>query len=256
MIMPVEIPTADRCYLIPLFQNCPYDRVLIDSVLEGRFGRAYADSASNPSVVRLDSGAFTMLGGKSTAMGVKDLLRLAPIRYVTPQTAEWRRILQDEFGSRLTVLPFTDFSTVDLDPARLMGLIWSLPPGFELKRLDQSLAEQLPADIGNKYFFENFHSIHDFLERGIGYCIVHQNKIVCAATSMAASQGAIDIEIETVADYRKQGLATVVGAQLVAHCLKQGIEPRWLAANEASERLAFKLGFARGDSYETLEIQD
>ena len=255
MTMPVELQVADRHRLIALFENCPYDRVLIDSVLEGHFGRAYADSPTNPAVARLDSGEFTMLGGNPNATGVKDLLHLAPIGYVTPQTAEWRDTLQSEFGTHLRTLPFTDLSAVALDRAHLVRLTGALPALFELKRIDRALAEQLPADMGNEYCFENFGSIDDFLGRGIGYCILGRNKIVSAATSFAQSRRAIDIEIETVAGYRKQGLATVVGAQLVAHCLERGIEPCWLAANAASERLAVRLGYIRGDCYETYAIQ-
>ena len=45
--MPVEIEAGDRDVLGPLFENCPYDRVLIDSVLEGYFGSAWADSCSS-----------------------------------------------------------------------------------------------------------------------------------------------------------------------------------------------------------------
>jgi hypothetical protein len=122
MMMLVEIRAADRQRLTALFQSCPYDRVLINSVLEGHFGRAYADSAASPTAARLDSGAFTMLGGNPTAAGVKDLLRLAPISYVTPQTAGWRRTLQDEFGARMAALPFRDFSAVALDRAHLRVL--------------------------------------------------------------------------------------------------------------------------------------
>jgi GNAT superfamily N-acetyltransferase len=254
MTMPVEIQAAGRQRLTALFQDCPYDRGLIDSVLEGHFGRAYADSVASPTVARLDSGTFTMLGGDPTAAAVQDLLRLAPISYVTPQTAGWRRTLQDAFGAQMTPLPFRDFSTAALDRAHLARWIGTLPPVFELKRVDRALAEQLPSDLGNGYFFENFHSIDDFLGRGRGYCVLYRNRIVSAATSMAASRRAIDIEIETAPDYRKQGLATVVGAQLVACCLERGVEPRWLAANAASERLALKLGYVRGDRYETLAI--
>jgi len=255
MTMPVEIPVADRHRLSPLFENCRYDRVLIDSVLEGYFGRACADSSAHPAAARLDSGEFTMLGGNPNEAGVKDLLRSAPIGYVTPQTAEWRHTLQDEFGTDLRALPFVQLSAVDLDQAHLVRLTGALPALFELKRIDRALAEQLPTDIGNEYCFENFNSIDDFLERGIGYCVLWCNKIVSAATSFAQSRRAIDIEIETVAGYRKQGLATVVGAQLVAHCLERGIEPCWLAANAASERLAVRLGYIRGDCYETYAIQ-
>ena len=255
MTMPVELQIADRHRLIALFENCPYDRVLIDSVLEGYFGRAHADSPVNPAAARLDSGAFTILGGNPNAAGVKDLLHLAPIGYVTPQTDEWRHTLQDEFGTHVRTLAFVEFSAVALDRAHLARLTGTLPAPFELKRIDRALAEQLPTDMGNEYFFENFHSIDDFLGRGIGYCILRRNKIVSAATSMAQSRRAIDIEIETVAGYQKQGLATVVGAQIAAYCLERGIEPCWLAANAASERLALRLGYVRGDRYETLEIQ-
>jgi len=255
MTTPVEIEAANRYSLTPLFENCQYDRVLIDSVLEGYFGNAYADSVRQPTVARLDSGAFTLLGGNPLAAGVKDLLRLAPIGYVTPQTDEWRRILQDKLGAGMTALPFTDFSPVALDPTHLARLIRTVPPTFELKRIDKPLAEQLPSDLCNTYFVENFHSVEDFLGRGIGYCLVHQNKIVSAATSMAQSSKAIDIEIVTAPDFRKQGLATVVGAKLVAHCLEQKIEPRWLAANDVSEKLALKLGYVRGETYETFAIQ-
>ena len=196
-----------------------------------------------------------MLGGNPNAAGVKELLHLAPIAYVTPQTAEWRRTLQDEFGAHLGVLPFTELSAAPVDRAHLVRLAGALPAPFELKRIDRALAVQLPTDVGNEYCFDNFHSIDDFLGRGIGYCILCRNKIVSAATSFARSRRAIDIEIETVAGYRKQGLATVAGAQLVAHCLERGIEPCWLAANAASERLAVRLGYIRGDCYETYAIQ-
>ncbi len=156
--------------------------------------------------------------------------------------------------SLISILPFTDFSSVSLDRIHLARLIGALPPVFELKRIDKTLAERLPDDMENEYFCENFHSIDDFLERGIGYCVLHQGKITSAATSMAQSQRAIDIEIETSAGFRRQGLGTVVGAKLVAHCLERGIEPCWLAANPESERLALKLGYVRGEKYETLAI--
>lgn len=251
----VEVKAADRGILVPLFRDCRYNRVLIDSVLEGNSGSAYADSAGRPTVARLDSGAFTMLGGDAAAAGARDLLRRAPISYVTPQDDAWQSLLQSEFGTRVSVLPFTSFSTQSLDPARLARLMEAIPPTFELKRIDKPLAERVPADVGNEYFFENFQSVDDFLERGIGFCILHQDRAVSAATSMARSSKAIDIEIETVHDFRKLGLGTAVGARLVSHCVEHRIEPHWLAANAASEKLALRLGFARGETYDTYAIQ-
>jgi len=196
-----------------------------------------------------------MLGGNPKASGTKDLFQIAPIFYVTPQNEAWRRVLESEFSTRIAILPFTDFSSVALDPSYLARLVQAIHPDFELKRLDKRLAEQLPLDIGNEFFFENFQSVEDFLSRGIGYCITHRGRIVSAATSMAKSRTAMDIEIETTTDYQRQGLGTVVGAKLVLQCLEQRVEPRWLAANIASEKLAMKLGFVRGETYQTYEMR-
>lgn len=254
--MPLEeIDAPNRKILVPLFQNCAYDQVLIGSVLEGNFGRAFADSASQPTTARLDSGAFTMLGGNPLAACVRDLLSLAPIEYVTPQNERWRQLLQGEFGNRITPLTFVNFSPVTLHPAHLASLSRGLPDGLEHKRIDQSLAERLAGDTGNDNFMENYNSIRDFLERGVGFCILFGSKIVSAASAMAQCRNAIDIEIETQPDFQKRGLGTVVGAKLVFHCLERGIKPHWLAANAVSEKLALKLGFTPGESYETFTIK-
>ncbi|MBC8492263.1 MAG: GNAT family N-acetyltransferase [Chloroflexi bacterium] len=251
----VEIGVTERSVLAPLFERNKYDRVLIDSVLEGHFGVSYADSGVKPSVARLDSGAFTMLGGNPNSATLRALLQHSPIHYVTPESDEWRRVLRDEFGDRIPALSFTEFSSRSLDENHLAKLTQDLPTGFELKRVDAQLAERLPSDTGNEYFFENFHSVEDFLSRGIGYCVVYKNRIVSAATSMAMCTTAIDIEIETSPDFRRRGLGTVVGARLVLHCLENGMEPKWLAANPISERLALKLGYSKSGTYETFEIR-
>ena len=253
--MVIEIEQPDRHSLGPLFATCRYDRVLIDSVLEGRFGSAHADSAGAPAVARLDSGAFTMLAGDPAATAARELIHLAPISYVTPQTNEWRRLLEEEFAGRIAALPFTDFSPAGLDPARLAHLVQQLDSTLALRRIDDALAERLPAALENDYFFENYWSIDDFLKRGIGYCVLRQDGIVSAATAMAASRTSIDIEIETAPAYRRRGLGTAVAGRLVLYCLEHGIEPRWLAANAASEALAQKLGYSRGETYVTFEIQ-
>ena len=251
----VEIPADERSILARLFRGNRYDVVLRNSVLEGYFGVSYADSRTAPTVARLDSGAFTVLGGNPGATAVTALLRHAPICYVTPANDEWRQVLENEFGERVVFLRFTEFSPRSLDQNRLAELTRSLAAGFELRVVDKELVERLPTDMNNEYFFENFASVEDILNRGIGYCVLHQDRIVSAATSMARCRDAIDIEIETAPEYRRRGLATVVGAKLVSLCLQHGIDPKWLAANQSSENLALKLGYERAETYETLEIQ-
>ena len=251
----VEIGVEQRGILAPLFASHIHDRVLINSVLEGHFGSAWADSMSEPTVARLDSGAFSLLGGDHGAAAARALLGLAPVYYVTPETDGWRRVLQKSFGEAISTLPFTPFSWASLDAAHLEDLAQRMPAGFGLRRVDAALAERLPADTGNDYFLESFRSFEDFLERGAGFCAVDDGKIVSAATSAAASSHGIDIDIATLAEYRRRGLGTAVGAGLVLHCLQNGLEPHWLAANAGSERLAARLGYTRGEPYETFKIE-
>ncbi|MCK4408715.1 MAG: GNAT family N-acetyltransferase [Candidatus Eisenbacteria sp.] len=251
----VEIAADARHVLAPLFEQNRRDTVLIGSVLEGRCGASYADSDSSPSVARLDSGAFTMLGGNPDAAALLPLLRHAPVCYVTPENVEWRRALEHEFGDRISAIRFTEFLAGSLDESRLRELSRRPPEGFELRRVDKQLAERLPSDLDNDWFFESFESIEDFLDRGIGYCVVHGDRIASAATSVAMCGGAIDIEIETASDFRRRGLGTTVGARLVLHCVQSGIDPKWLAANPESEALALRLGYEKGTSYETFELE-
>jgi GNAT superfamily N-acetyltransferase len=252
--MVVEMRAPERAQLIHLFAHYRYDRVLIDSVLEGHFGTASTDSARHPRVARLDSGAFTMFGGDPQAHGTTDLLHWAPIAYVTPQDEQWRDFLRGAFGARLSALRFTEFSAETLDRAHLASLCATIPAGFALRKVDRQLASRLGEEMENEYFLENFHSIEDFIARGMGYYIVHQDRIVSAATSMARSSKAIDIEVATLPAFQRHGLGTIVGAALVADCLEQGITPRWLAANAPSEQLARKLGYLRGETYETYAV--
>lgn len=250
----VEIPASEREILAPLFRANRFDTVLMNSTLEGNFGAAHADSGTAPRLARLDSGSFTVFGGDPGVESASTLIRCNPISYVTPETGEWRRVLEGEFGSRISRLPFTEFSARSLDVDHLSGLTRELQDGFVLSAVDKPLALRLATDLENEYFLEHFESIDDFLERGMGFCVVHEDAIVSAASSTASCRGGIDIEIETAPDFQRRGLGTVVGARLVLECLKNNIEPKWLAANPASEKLAERIGYLKSGAYETFEI--
>jgi len=252
-----EIQGSNRNILMDLFETCPFDRVLIDSVLEGNFGRAYALFQNNQiQAARLDSGAFTIFAGNTNAEGIDELLRIKPIFIVTPQNQAWDLKLSLYFEKRAIKIPFTRFDSSQLDPEHLQSIVDGLCDSYQLKALDNDRAKKALSDLENEYLFENFHSISDFLDRGIGFCILDGEKVIGAATSMAISKKAIDIEIQTHKDYRRQGLASVVGSQLLLTSLDKGLDPIWLAANLESEKLATKLGYKKIDTYESICIED
>lgn len=253
--MVIAIPAQERGVLWPLFEANRRDAVLIRTVLEGHYGVAQADSRSDPTVARLDAGGFAMLGGDPGAAAATALLHERPIFYVTPETSAWEAVLRAEHGDRLTALRFTECSPALLQADHLERLVRRLPAGFELTRIDAGLVPRVGADLGHPYFFECFHSADDFQRRGLGYCILHQGKVVSAAASMAACDSAIEVEILTDAAYRRRSLGTCVGAQLALVCLERGLRPEWVAGNPTSLRLARRLGYEAGDTYETFLVR-
>lgn len=247
--------TDEREILFPLFKNNKYDIVVMKSVLYGLSGTAYSDSKTNPTVCRLDSGAYTILGGNPDSEHALQLIRHAPINVVTPENAAWEKLLYNEFNDKITYQPFCSFLPPSLNKNHLQELTLSIGSDFKILRINQVLARQLHLDIDNSYFFEHFSSYEDFSNRGIGFCVTYKNKIVSAVTSMAAAEKLINIEIETLTDFRNKNLATAVCATLLLYCLENNITPQWLAANHKSEMLAEKLGYLKDDSYKTFIIQ-
>jgi GNAT superfamily N-acetyltransferase len=242
---------SEREALRALFADNKRDRVMIECVLEDRLGQAAADSPEAPSVARLDHGVFTILGGDPHHPMAVDLLRCKPILFVSPESEEWGRLLESEYGEKAIPLSFTAFDSRSLDANHLEALSGVPPSGYEVRKMDLPLAAQLLEDFDTDEFIDSFESVEDFATRGVGYLALHQGVIVSAATSFAASSKGIDIDIQTQPEHRRKGLATQVGARLLLDCLERQVEPHWLAANRASEGLALKLGYTKRDSYLT-----
>ena len=253
--MPVTaVPTEARSRLVTLFAAHRRDRALIDCVLEGHIGQALADDLTTPTVARLDCGPFAALAGDPASPSARDLVRYAPIDWVTPETDAWRGFLETEFAGRIRRIRFVELSAKELDPGQLDTLAQALPPDFTVARIDAELAEALIRDLGKRWLLDSYASMDDFLARGIGYIVLHEGRVVASAASAVSSSREMDIDIEVAPAHRRKGLGAAVGAALALECVQRGIEPLWLASNDISVRLARKLGYIAGGTYETFEI--
>jgi GNAT superfamily N-acetyltransferase len=255
MMAVVAIPRESRGVLTPLFAAHRRDRVIIDCVLEGRIGQAFADDLAAPTVARLDCGPFAALAGNPASPAARDLIRHAPIDWVTPETDAWRAFLETEFAGRIRRIRFVELSSASLDAGRLEALSRALPKGYEITRLNAELAEALIRDLGKQWLLSSYASMDDFLARGIGYVVLCEDRVVAGAASAVSSSRAIDIDIEVAPAHRRKGLGAAIGAALALECLRRDIEPLWLASNGVSVHLAQKLGYIAGGTYETFEIQ-
>lgn len=119
-----------------------------------------------------------------------------------------------------------------------------IPSGFSLQRLDAGTA----LEVGG--IPELWGTVENFLSNGFGFCLIDEAQPDARSGFASSAQTVFvgDHRAETGAGtreaYRRRGLATAVCCAFIDHCLQSGIHPDWgCVLNEASEKLAYKLGY-------------
>jgi len=137
---------------------------------------------------------------------------------------------------------------------KLEDFLSKLPERYELKKIDKSIASEASFQNLSEDFTSQFESIDDYINKGGGYCILHNGQVVCGASSYSVYNDGIEIEIDTHPAHRRKGLATVASSALILDCLDKGKYPNWDAANLVSVSLAEKLGYVLEEPYDTYYI--
>ena len=65
----------------------------------------------------------------------------------------------------------------------------------------------------------------------------------------------IEVQVDTRAQFRRQGLASACAAALILACLRRGLYPNWDAHNAASLALAEKLGYHLERAYPAFTLR-
>ncbi|SYX87234.1 GCN5 family acetyltransferase (fragment) [Paenibacillus alvei] len=87
-----------------------------------------------------------------------------------------------------------------MDRARIQNLLSALPEEYEIQKIDKETASAPSLHELSEDFVSQFNSIDDFMERGIGYAILHKGQVVYAATSFSIYDDGIEIEIASHPD--------------------------------------------------------
>src|SRR4030043_24528 len=126
-----------------------------------------------------------------------------------------------------------------------------VPEGFQVKRIEEELLRiprlEIPEHVTD-WMKTNWGSISAFLERGFGFCALHDKKIVSWSLADCASSNACEIGIHTREDYRRQGLAALTVAATVDYALSGRFRyVGWhcdeynLPSIKTAEKMGFKL---------------
>jgi hypothetical protein len=216
-----------------LFTGYPYLHGLVQGILLGAYGQAFADNLSAPNSGMLCHDGFVLLAGAPSAAGEMVSSRPPKSALMGPSPA-WEALIQQLWPNQFRLKQRIAFeSPRQWDQSRLQGFIENIPPGYTLKTIT-------PADASR---FGQFS-----FARGVGFGITQGSQFVAGCSGIPAG-GKLEFEVQTHPDHAHRGLATVVAAALIQYCLDHEIEPCWDAAHEVSARLGQKLGFAKPTPY-------
>ncbi|PZP93264.1 MAG: hypothetical protein DI587_29030 [Variovorax paradoxus] len=235
-----------------LFGNLPYGPTIPNSVIAGTGpGRVFVDDAMQPTAALVyNSGACTLAGNSHSAAFGKAVCKWLLeyhgsdyfILYADPDA--WHHLLDQFLVHGVTKRRRLDFDFVPSKFTLPDGGKNTNPRGYELRRIDQPLMEQVRGDL-LPYSRSYWRSAADFARDGVGFCMVHQDAIVSVSYTCFAWKGHHDIDIMTVEGHRRRGLGHLVACAFIDHCLSNGLTPNWdcWSSNQASVALATRLGF-------------
>lgn len=242
--------------LLPLFQNMG-DTIIL-ACLRGNMGTAWGNDPVNPTAGQVRVGSCIFFAGDFNSEAVYELIHNLPqTAAVVTDNNGWNKCIETTYEGIVKKFSRYAFRKTPehFDYNLLKSFISAVPKGYELKKVDAAIAHEPSFTELSEGFTEQFKSIDDFVDKGVGYCIMHNGQVVCGATSYTVYDDGIEIQIFTHPDHRRKGLASAAASALILDCLDRGKYPSWDAANLNSVALAQKLGYILKGPYDAYFIQ-
>ena len=229
-----------------------WQETLIYSCLQKVMGKVIVTDLMDPKSVMAYVGCFAFYAGKPD----RELVINKPEGFVimVPQNKAWEACIEECFPMAKRVNRYAIKKETQFDKDRLRNMVVKLPDGYKLKEIDEEIYDMcLPSPV-TRDFVSSFESKEKYLEIGRGMVILKSGRIVAGASSYTRYKEGIEIEVDTIEDERRKGLATIVCAALILQCLEEGLYPSWDARNMNSVRLAEKPGYEFDHEYTAYEV--
>ncbi len=236
-----------------LLDKIDHNKSIIFSVIEGTAkGSIYVDDLDKPNTVFIfpENSFFYIAGNEKNnefnnklyTLIFEDILGESNDAEMVlfPLSQGWKDKLNELLKGKKAIT--IDRKTFSFDEVAFntnkINISEKLLDGYSLKRIDKDIANKINVT-------KSWKSIDEFLNRGIGYCIVKDNEIVSACYSIYVGKGEAEVDIFTKEEYMGQGFGKIVATSFIENCLKEGLSPIWSCwpFREASRALAKKLGF-------------
>jgi RimJ/RimL family protein N-acetyltransferase len=239
--------TSKAAYLFEDWQE-----TLIYSCLQKVMGKIFVTNPERPNSAMAYVGCFAFYAGEPD----RELVINKPEGFVimVPQNKAWEVCIEECFPEAKKVTRYAIKKDTRFDNDKLRNMAAKLPVGYELKEIDERIYDMCLTNPVTRDFVSSFESKEKYLELGRGMVIQKSGRVVAGASSYTRYKEGIEIEVDTVEEERKKGLATSVCAALILRCLDEGLYPSWDAQNLNSVRLAEKLGYEFDHEYTAYEV--
>jgi RimJ/RimL family protein N-acetyltransferase len=226
------------------------------AVLKGNHtGRAVVDHQKNPSQCVLRTDAALSYFGYQTRQAFLDeaiphFREVGPVWLVWPPSTALHPP-ETEDAKAVNRIEFYEYEPCSDTLSKLRG---QLPEGYTIQRINRQLLERCEWRTEMEFYAG---SLSNFLEHGIGLCMMRGNEIVIEAYASSLGKTKAEIGAITREAYRGRGLAPIACAYLIEACEQQGYQAYWScdANHTASIRVAQKLGFRQPRAYMIYEYE-
>ena len=174
-------------------------------------------------------------------------------KVIISEEPSWQEFLDGQSElSQVTRYAFADRASFDTEALEK----WQsrLPANYYLSPIDKESYECLAREAWSQDLQGDFSDFDQFqAEGGFGFLLYSDKEIVAAVSTGLVYHGALEIEIATKPAYQRQGLAKILGAQMILEAQKRSLFPLWDAHNEASKKVAESLGYQSLGPYPAYE---
>ena len=241
---------ADTSKVNHLFKG--WKETLIYSCLQKVMGKIFVTDPDSPVSAMAYVGCFAFYAGVPD----KKLVRHKPDGFVimTLQNEGWADCIEECFPDAKKISRYAIKKDTKFDKDLLHRLMDRVPEDYELKKIDANIYDMCLSDPVTRDFVSSFESKEKYLDIGRGVVVIKSGRIVAGASSYTRYNEGIEIEVDTVEEERRKGLATAASAALILRCLEEGLYPSWDAQNLISVHLAEKLGYEYDHEYTAYEV--
>jgi GNAT superfamily N-acetyltransferase len=252
----IELDHYDRAR--PLFAGLAEMHLNVTAVLKGDCpGKVYVDNLDTPRAALLVTGDGYYLAGDTQNQAfnaaVNAFLPRDDYFVLFCDIEVWGPALDTILKHTYAVRAGRRYHT--FQQPRMPDWQARIPEGFSVQRVDAALLsrELEHGDEVVEGIAAGWQTTDLFLQRGFGYCTVHQDTIASWSLVDYVDGARCEIGVNTAWDYRRRGLGSLATAATAAHATTQGFRTiGWhcWANNVGSIGVAEKVGFVQAATYD------